>query len=256
MEIKEQVITFITPQNIKIEVPFERLSEFCEKYVLEYASKSEHNKKQVEDFKKGYTYFKPYYDFLICILDFVSYPALIDNSCYAKRGTNNDRKSMVSMATIKDVNYESLRNKQTNSYILNANDINIGLNEEEKDGFFDSKGVFLTNSITCFHEETARILMSGICTENNFLINDLFDEMKKGAFLYEDYLCYKLGFIIAGSYRGEECMFVNTYLASLKQRRILEEYSELGYRIIEDVPNKYETDGAKEIAERYRGVKK
>ena len=71
-------IHFITPENIKFSVPVSDIYSFCEKYCEEYISKSEENKEKFLEFKKKYTYFSPYYDFLICSLKWIIYPSLID----------------------------------------------------------------------------------------------------------------------------------------------------------------------------------
>ncbi len=251
MDIKEGIITFITPNNVKIEAPYDKIGEFCEKYCLEYISKSKENKIQFDTFAKNYTYFKPYYDFIICELLFISYPSLVDKKSYVKKGEKQSTKGVIPLSIIKDLTYEEL-NKKSCSNLLNVADENLGINCEEIDGFFDANGKFLTNKITHYHEEIARVIMSGICIENGFLINDLFNAMSKGAFLYEDYLCQRLGFIISGSYKGHTCMFINPYILTLKQKKIVEEYRDYGYRIIEDLPLDFNIDNTRMIVENFR----
>lgn len=249
-------IHFITPENIKFSVPVSDIYSFCEKYCEEYISKSEENKEKFLEFKKRYTYFSPYYDFLICSLKWISYPSLIDETSYVTCSDNDIEKRLRTLSLIRNFDYEEMykKNSKYTMMLLNSNDENIGLeNEFTKvfEGFFDEYGTYLSNDVTKFHEVTAMIILNGICASNGEVIKDLYLYRKDRTNLYEDYLMERLGFLIVGNYRGNMQIMYNPNLVSPSQRKLIYEYSDYGYAKRE-CDFEYDKDGSKEFATNYR----
>lgn len=224
-------IHFITKENLHFSVSLEQLPRFCKEYCEKYVSKSEENKMEFLKFSQDYTYFEPYYDFIICHLKWISYPSLIDNTSYVQCGDSEDSKVLRTMSSIKEFKYENMYKKYNFVNILiNSNDKNIGLNDYTIDeGFFDHEGVFLSNAKTLYHEATARVILQGICTSNVSVIKDYNDIRKDKPILYEDYLMNRLGFLIIGEYRGYKNIICNRNLMTPKQLRLIREYDDLGY---------------------------
>ena len=100
-------IHFITKENLHFSVSLEQLPRFCKEYCEEYVSKSEENKMEFLKFSQDYTYFEPYYDFIICHLKWISYPSLIDNTSYVQCGDSEDSKVLRTMSSIKEFKYEN-----------------------------------------------------------------------------------------------------------------------------------------------------
>jgi len=231
-------ITFVTPSNLKFEVPFDKLNEFCKKYVETHISKSEENLNDFLEFKKSYTYFDPYYDYIICVLKWICVPSLLDKNSYIK-GKDRNSKKVLSLLTIDNLDYDTLANKEIGTTLLNHNDENLGMNLGEVDyidGFLDKYGTFMTNYKTHFHEETAKIILYGKCIEDGKILKEI-DKMDIGRGIFnQDYLIYKLGYVLFGSYRGVLRMYYNRRLVSAKQRKVIREFMEMGYFPDAEVP--------------------
>ena len=216
----------------------------------------EENKEKFLEFKKRYTYFSPYYDFLICSLKWISYPSLIDETSYVTCSDNDNEKRLRTLSLIRNFDYEEMykKNSKYTMMLLNSNDENIGLeNEFTKvfEVFFDEYGTYLSNDVTKFHEVTAMIILNGICASNGEVIKDLYLYRKDRTNLYEDYLMERLGFLIVGNYRGNMQIMYNPNLVSPSQRKLIYEYSDYGYTKRE-CDFEYDKDGSKEFATNYR----
>lgn len=260
MEINDELITFITPSNIKFDIPCIKVDEFTEKYCLEWANKSEENMEIFREFSNNYTYFKPYYNFLICVLDFVSYPSLIDMNSYVVSNPKTDRVTLHTLSTIRGNDYADFKNndKEARNVLLNATDENLGIdsiNDNSLDGFYDEYGNFFNNAVTHFHEETARIILNAICSSNGNIILDSRRFIKNNTNLIQDYLIKRLGFVEAGSYRGRMCLSYNPLLLSGKQKKIIREFVEEGYSTDLMPPINLDDEETKEFVDSYRRSK-
>ena len=74
---------------------------------------SEENKEKFLEFKKRYTYFSPYYDFLICSLKWISYPSLIDETSYVTCSDNDNEKRLRTLSLIRNFDYEEMYKKNS-----------------------------------------------------------------------------------------------------------------------------------------------
>lgn len=260
MNIDKEKITFITPNNVKFDILCSKIGEFTEKYCLEWANKSEENMEIFREFSNNYTHFKPYYDFLICVLDFVSYPSLVDINSYVVSNSKPDRVTLHSTTTIRGDDYNCFKdnNKEAINVLLNANDTNLGINsisDNSLDGFFDEYGNFYNNSVTFFHEETSRILLNAICAANGDVLLDSRKYISNNLNLIQDYLIQRLGFVGSGSYRGHMCLSYNPLIVSGKQRKIIRELLEEGYEDDLRSPINLDDEETKAFINNYRRIK-
>lgn len=63
---------FITPDNVKLEVKFESMGDFCKEQCEIYKSKSKENEENFNKFSDRYYLFNPHYDFLVHFLKWVN----------------------------------------------------------------------------------------------------------------------------------------------------------------------------------------
>jgi hypothetical protein len=258
--MEDGTIKFITPENVTFSVPYENIGEFCKKYCMEYCEKSESNRETFEKFSKDYGHFKPYYDFLICELRWISYPSLVDKNSYVQRGIKDGRKTLRSLATVRDFEYSKMYKENCHiNELLNATDKNIGIKEETLstvDGFIDENGLFFSTNPTNFHEETARLILNAIFSENGYLISDFLKFTGDDCTLYQDYIIVRLGFLCAGSYGGRFAIEYNPNLTTRKQVREMDTYRDMGYYLFEALDPRLSEEESKEFIDNYRGVRK
>jgi len=239
MPNEQDQIIFITPENLKIVIPTEDLYEVCKQYCISYIDKSDANRETFERFASQYSYFDPYYDFLICVLKWISLPSLLDRKSYVQRGSNEGMKVLRELIESDQLDYDKLYLE--GSYIrevYNSTDKNIGLNATNliaHDGFIDENGMHLSTKGTCSHELTASAILYGICYENHKIISDVYTQCKErtmgcgpGISELSEYIEQRLGFPQIGTHRGWDTISYCSSLLTPKQKKAIAWYEEMG----------------------------
>lgn len=251
---REQII-FITPENLKIIIPVSDLYEVCKQYCINYVDKSEENRKTFEKFASQYSYFEPYYDFLICVLKWVSYPSLLDKKSYVQKGSNQNKKVLRELIESDQLDYDKLYLE--GSYIrevYNSTDKNVGFklsNLNFQDCFVDENGETLSTNTTALHELTAASIIYGACYENQYVLDDVWRNLKNGcvsmvdsATAFGDYLVCRLGFACMLTYRGRDTVFYCSSLITNRQMKLINGYEEIGFEkspVCNPIYNVYES---------------
>jgi hypothetical protein len=236
---REQII-FITPENLQIIIPICDLYEVCKQYCISYIDKSEGNRETFEKFASQYTYFDPYYDFLICVLKWISYPSLLDKKSYVQKGSNENKKVLRELIESDQLDYDKLYLE--GSYIrevYNSNDKNIGVNLSKliaQDGFIDGSGIHMSTRTTYSHELTSAAILYGICFENSNVLVDVWIKLKNGCVLerdsntaFSDYLVQRLGYLSITTNRGYDRIEYSSSLLTHTQRKAISGYEEMGF---------------------------
>ena len=171
--MKEQKSCLITPSGKSFSnIKYYELANIAKQIVEIYIKKSEVIKSKFEEFSKGYSYFEPYLDFLICYLGYkITNPFIIDDGIlsgdtdkfiYTMYPNSDDRKQIV---------------------YPRANDIELGIDHFSIDNISDS---IIESSGRCYK----------INRQKNFIHQYiyeiiLFEKATKSKILYDDYLeCY------------------------------------------------------------------
>ena len=68
-----QKVAFLTPNNEKFEMNYWEVEEFCKKICLK-----EENKASFEEFSKKYTYFPPYFDYVMEVKKYIFFNCLFN----------------------------------------------------------------------------------------------------------------------------------------------------------------------------------
>lgn len=253
----QQQITFITPENVSFSVNYMELKDFCREMCIKFTNISEENRKLYEDFSNNYSYFDPCYDFLICVVKWISYPSLIDQASYVQRGCNDDRIILRKMPVQQQHPFSYQDLYMSTSYgneLYCASDKNIGLSVDKKDyisidGYLDYNGNFFSTRTTCSHKMTSDSILNGICSDFNLCIPDVLEAKKTRS--SEDCLIERLGFICACSYRGHDTVILNPLLISTKQKNEARRYLELGFTFFEAIPDNVDVNKLKSLINKF-----
>lgn len=81
--MEEIKVGFITPQNEKIYMNYDEVSDFCKKIC-----ESSENIELFTNFSKNYSYFYPHFDFVMFKLDYIFINPLLEKETYLKRAGN------------------------------------------------------------------------------------------------------------------------------------------------------------------------
>lgn len=260
-------IIFITPENLKIVITMEELHEFCKQYCLSYINKSDNNREIYEKFASQYSYFEPYYDFLICILKWISYPSLLDKKSYVQRGSNENKKVVRELIESDQLDYDKLYFE--GSYIreiFNSTDQNIGFHVSDliaQDGFIDENGEHLSTRTTYSHELTATSILYGICYENYEVIFDVYSQCREqtinsspGICEFSEYIEQRLGFPQIETSRGCDIISYCSSLLTAKQIWVISGYEEMGFRSSQNSNCCFDVFESKALTSYYRNNRK
>lgn len=261
--MQDEQVMFITPENIKIVILMSDLYEFCKKYCISYIEKSDRNRETYEKFSSQYSYFEPYYDFLICVLNWISYPSLIDKKSYVQMGSNQSKKVLRELIESDELEYDKLYIE--GSYIrevFNSTDKNIGINVQNliaQDGFIDENGKHLSTIGTYTHESTATAILYGLCYENYLIISDVFSQCNErtiscgsGISEFSEYIEQRLGFVQIGTNRGINVLSYCSSLLTAKQKEVILGYEEMKFYSEPNSNCRFNVHDSEYITEYYR----
>lgn len=113
------------------ELEYYNLGEYCKNLCEKYTSLSEENREEFDEFSKKYTYFKPYFDFVMKYMDGVVYsPFFDDGKCLVMK---NDKYFIQPL---------EMENNILGSFdMVSSDDKSIGLNSKIK--CEDTEGCFV-----------------------------------------------------------------------------------------------------------------
>ena len=150
------------------ELEYYKLGEYCKSLCEKYISLNDENKQEFDEFSKKYTYFQPYFDFVMKYMDGVVYSPFFD-----------DRKCIVIVDDKYHIQPLELENNILGSFdMVLSDDRSIGLNSkircEDTEGcFVDLSGNILQLDIAGRHLKLAytilnQALMTSITTCKKF----------------------------------------------------------------------------------------
>ena len=190
-------VKIVSPNNEVFELKYYDILYFCQKETEKYIDASEQNLKEFVDFRKNYSFFLPYFDFVMLKLKYILINPLFYENSYLL--SYNDKYYIMTLNN--DYSYEDLINQKPNFSFdfIAANDQNICMDKtngfiKEHIGFYlDEDGNFYKNYKTERHLKMGRLILNqkminsiSICTKyrkyinihgenslNEFLVNDL-----------------------------------------------------------------------------------
>jgi hypothetical protein len=232
-EINKLNITtgFITPDNEQIEVSISKMGEFCQKYCLLYSKESLKNNKHFEQFSKKYSYFKPYFDFIMHELKWLQIGTVFDQNNISLSRKDDEKTKVLLQPRFdrKDISinniYQYLFNKSYGWQPLpTCSDIDMQLNScysyLNTSGYLFNDGTFI--DIPIMHFRFSQALLNEILLENNIILDDYKKQITNKDYTAEDYLIGRLGVIKFDNYRSKKMYYVNE-LMSNEQLEIINE---------------------------------
>ncbi|HHW69212.1 MAG TPA: hypothetical protein GX747_02570 [Tenericutes bacterium] len=247
---------FIKPNNEIIEVKPEEINLFCKKTCEKYVLESAENKKEFDSFSTKYTFFKPYYDFVMHKLKYIHVGFLLDNTKYVY---SKDNKLIPCDYNFETIDYNELISKKPDSFIIyDGSDETIGLKDEET--HFTGTGYILPNKqfLSCNklegHDEQADAIMNQLIVENKYILNDYYNKVRYKYPSNSDYLCQRLGFIKkTRAHSGFHTIFYNKKLMNLEQINLIYECINNGmYERL--IANNDDIIATKKLIREYRGL--
>lgn len=232
-------VKVIGPDNKKTELNYFDLLFFCQKKTEEYISLSSENLKKFREFRKKYTIFDPYFDFVMMELKYILLNPFFEKEEYL---LPYDGKYYINYLHNNSINYDELINKKPSFSFdfLPATDYNVCMNKKRlkidtRIGFYiDSEGNSYNNDILERHLKMANLLLNqqlirsfGICNKykNYTKINGYHRKV--------DFLGEKLGYMI-GFPSDQNMIIFNSKLLTKEQKKYLDLF-QIKYRTkIED----------------------
>lgn len=185
----------ISPSGEIHNMEYYEIGLFAEKVCEQYIEKNENNKLEFEKFASNYTYFKPYFDFIIFKLGYkIINPFFKDKIIGFSIGNYFVTKGINKDDNIKMEKYHSV--SDFDLQITNYKDVSL------KEGFIDQNGIGfkLKRNIDMNHSKLCEIILNQlliyykeICEDYIKIMND--SEMKNILTRIEFYMIERLGFI-------------------------------------------------------------
>ena len=148
--MKDFKVKIISPDNEKTELNYFDILFFCQKKTEEYISLSDENLIRFRNFRKNYTIFDPYFDFVILELKYILLNPFFEKDEYL---LPYNGKYYINSLYNTSINYDDLINKKPTFDFMPATDYNIcrnkkTLNKDTRIGFcVDSEGNIYNNDI-------------------------------------------------------------------------------------------------------------
>ena len=197
-------VGFITPNNQKILMDYSKVENFCKEICLKEEYQAKFN-----EFSKKYTYFKPYFDFIMINLEYVFINPLLEEGVYLKGvGTSFykveetdliDSYGMVTYETIANMaaQYQNTRY----SHIVACSDLELHIKsanvDDEYSIMLDPNGYSMItqkDEKEGNHEITANTVVNQLLINNQYLVDNYNSTMYTVSYLIE-----KFGFVRATS---------------------------------------------------------
>lgn len=185
----------ISPSGEIYSMYYYEIGLFAEKMCRQYIEKNDNNQLEFETFASNYTYFKPYFDFLIFKLGYkIINPFFKDNTVGYSIGNYFITKGINKDDNIQMEKYSSV--SDSDLQITNYKDISL------KEGFIDQNGIgFKVNrNIDMSHSKVCELILNQIMIYNKEICEDYLKsihdpEIKNILTRIEFYMIERLGFI-------------------------------------------------------------
>lgn len=247
------MVGFITPLNETYLMNYDEVNDFCESICL--------SDKYIERFKafsKNYTYFLPYFDFIMFELDYIFINPLLEENTYLRKCGNalykinkNVIEESVTYELIDDYS-KRLKNGKNYPIIVSSSDFELKIGPIDKfkinDCMIDPNGYALMSTSDGEdygnHEVTSNTILNQLLINNK----DLYKTFPKNYSAM--YLIEKFGFIRASSLNSDGIMigverFLTDKLKNIKNKYVEDKNCifydlETEVKIINDDIEKYE----------------
>ncbi len=225
--MKDFKVKIISPDNEKTELNYFDILFFCQKKTEEYISLSHENLIRFRNFRKNYTIFDPYFDFVILELKYILLNPFFEKDEYL---LPYNGKYYINSLYNTSINYDDLINKKPNFSFdfMPATDYNIcrnkkTLNKDTRIGFcVDSEGNIYNNDILQRHLKMIHLLLNqhlikefGICNKYKHYIE------VHGYHRKVDFFSEKLGYMI-GFPSNQNTLIFNSKLLTKEQKKYLD----------------------------------
>lgn len=155
-------ITIIKPNNQKEKIKYYDLLYFCQKTVEEYISMSKENLEKFQEYREHYSFFDPYFDFVMLELKYI----ILDPFFYQNTYLLTYKNEYFIMDYNNEEHNELISKKPLFSFdFLPATDLNIGLQKHTRNlyrqGFYiDLNGKIYKNTMMKRHLAMARTILN------------------------------------------------------------------------------------------------
>lgn len=225
--MKDFKVKIISPDNEKTELNYFDILFFCQKKTEEYISLSDENLIRFRNFRKNYTIFDPYFDFVILELKYILLNPFFEKDEYL---LPYNGKYYINSLYNTSSNYDDLINKKPNFSFdfMPATDYNVCrnnkiLNKDTRIGFcVDSEGNIYNNDILQRHLKMIHLLLNqhlikefGICNKYKHYIE------VHGYHRKVDFFSEKLGYMI-GFPSNQNTLIFNSKLLTKEQKKYLD----------------------------------
>lgn len=199
--MEDITVKIINPNNEVISLKYSDILYFCQRKTEEFISLSEKNLKEFVEFRKNYSFFDPYFDFVMLKLKYV----LINPLFYQNTYLLPYEEKYYIMDLHREYKYAELIEEKPNFSFdfLPANNYNICIQKDnyhmnDKVGFYlDTDGIVYLNHFLCRHLKMARLIL------NQKMIHSISLTLQYRNYIDqhgENYLCEflneKLGYVI------------------------------------------------------------
>jgi hypothetical protein len=215
---------FITDTDCQIEIPINQMGNFCQTICLKHLSK---NKIIIfNDFIDNYSYFKPYFDFIVHKLKWIQIGTVFNDNAISI-SIEDEKKDKLIQPIIQKSNihskniYEYLKNEKYDCLkVPECSDENLGIINDyypNRSGLIFNDGKFI--DIAMHHEAHCIAILNEILLENKLILDDYL-KVKKRNLTAEDYLIQRLGLLKIDNYSTGKMYYANC-LISREQKELI-----------------------------------
>lgn len=204
--MEKQEVGFIRPDKMCIMMPYYKVEDYCIKEIDKFLKKNPSEKQNYINFCKKYTYFHPYFDYVIFEMEYIFLNPLEIHSFFGAKGGKNSTLDMTNITE--------------GSFICGQRMDDETLKGEMVNDYFDSS-IIMSNSGTAFIKERYLTHMGLL----NHILNQILIQSKEIYLDYQKYrtqgmyLINRLGFIWYGYYGESDILLLyNSNLISDQQR--------------------------------------
>lgn len=202
----------VDSKNNQLEIPCYQIGVYLEKKVLEFCDQNVRNKNLFNEFKKDYSYFKPYLEFAIIHLGYkIINPLIIEESILISKDEQLNNISHNSVNNTESIyKYKKCIDKNYDIEKLNCNNIKNGILTP------DEYQISIVRETEQYHEQLFEIILIQKIIYDEFLYNDYKDCMTKRSddfYNINSYFRNRLGYVQICCYEDMTGFFLcNKYL--------------------------------------------
>lgn len=231
-------VIFISPNNCIHTINYDNVEEYCKKICLD-----SNNIEKFEEFKKNYTYFTPYFDFVMFELEYI-----FINSLFSGRQGLFHINNALYLYPIKSLNYdECFKNaKELFSYhqplptMTTVSDSELGINKSSStdtgDVIIDPNlyGMMIkTGTISGSHGITANTILNQLLIKSTIICNSYYNFAINGIDFSIDpinYIISHLGFLRATSTDINPMLIGNMIILEKEQKQFIYDCYDNNYK--------------------------